>query len=398
MRILLLSEFYRPIVGGLELHVEALRDGLTHRGHEVLVGTLATPRAQRSEDGVERMPSTTRALNLSSDPGRPFALPFRDPVLTFAIERLIRRFQPDIIHAHNWVVASVPRDRSAPLILTLHDYFLTCAKRTLVDRSQTPCLGPKGRNCSRCAREQYGSRRSLIISAATKVSRSRIRPEAVIAVSEAVAASLRGYVDWRVVVIPPGVRPVIGGGAVSGALRTRLPGRPFVMYAGAPDPHKGVDLLLDVWARSLVKAPLFMALTRPVAVTLPSRVTAGSLSRDDVVRAFGAARVAVAPSIWPEPFGSVAAEALLAGTPVVASNLGGLREIVSNGGNGVLVEPNSTQALVAALGRLLTDEQYWRKLKDGAMADRGRFAMDIVIAKIENLYGDVLAKPRTVSL
>jgi glycosyltransferase involved in cell wall biosynthesis len=70
---------------------------------------------------------------------------------------------------------------------------------------------------------------------------------------------------------------------------------------------------------------------------------------------FERATIAVVPSIWPEPFGGVTLEAMLAGTPVIATAHGGSQEIVQNGESGVLVPPGDAYALAGAIRRLLSD-------------------------------------------
>ncbi|MDD5557487.1 MAG: glycosyltransferase family 4 protein [bacterium] len=70
---------------------------------------------------------------------------------------------------------------------------------------------------------------------------------------------------------------------------------------------------------------------------------------------YAAADICVVPSVWREPFGIAAVEAMAAGRPVVASRSGGLADIVEDGATGLLVEPGDARALAAALERLVVD-------------------------------------------
>jgi len=79
------------------------------------------------------------------------------------------------------------------------------------------------------------------------------------------------------------------------------------------------------------------------------------LSRPEVERLFDGAWVQVVPSRWAEPFGLVAAEAMMRGTAVVASAFGGLNEIVKDSKTGFLVPPGSVSALSEALLNILQD-------------------------------------------
>ncbi|CAN5899888.1 hypothetical protein BH20GEM1_BH20GEM1_19450 [soil metagenome] len=82
---------------------------------------------------------------------------------------------------------------------------------------------------------------------------------------------------------------------------------------------------------------------------------AGHLDRDAMERELESAWVVATPSILEEPFGLAAAEAMMRGTAVVASNHGGLAEIVQDGETGVLVAPSDADALARALAALLSD-------------------------------------------
>lgn len=84
-------------------------------------------------------------------------------------------------------------------------------------------------------------------------------------------------------------------------------------------------------------------------VTFQSRLP----RREDVYRLMLSSAALVAPSVWSEPFGMVALEANLLGVPVVASNVGGLREIVEDGITGFLVAPNNPESLAEGINKAL---------------------------------------------
>jgi glycosyltransferase involved in cell wall biosynthesis len=84
--------------------------------------------------------------------------------------------------------------------------------------------------------------------------------------------------------------------------------------------------------------------------------------------------VAVVPSLY-EPFGIVALEALACGVPVIASAVGGLKEIVADGQCGLLVPPGDPGALARALRLLLTNEASRRRLAAGALLRAQQFSL-----------------------
>jgi glycosyltransferase involved in cell wall biosynthesis len=217
------------------------------------------------------------------------------------------------------------------------------------------------------------------------VSRRRLHADHVIAVSDAVATALRPWLrvpvstihNWTEAKVPQD----------DGPAPQDLPSGSFVLFAGDPGAHKGIDVLLDAWSgRSAPEAELYLATTRPVTRPLPPRVRSGRLTPDQMPAAWRRASVAVAPSLWPEPFGLVVLEAMSAGTPIVASAVGGLAELVRDGVDGILVPPGNVAALRSAIDRLLVDDDLRADLGDQARVRAAAFAPSEVIPRVVSLY------------
>ena len=148
MRILLLSQFYPPDFGGVEHHVSALAHGLAQRGHEVAVATFAARRDSRpsaADDGVDRAPRRRPGSAGSARCTRPIAgtrrrSPTRRPCSRS--RRVVRAFEPDIVHAHNWLGRSflpLKRSSGARYVVTLHDCGRTCAQGRMMYRGERLC-------------------------------------------------------------------------------------------------------------------------------------------------------------------------------------------------------------------------------------------------------------------
>ena len=113
----------------------------------------------------------------------------------------------------------------------------------------------------------------------------------------------------------------------------------------------------------------------------------------DVGRLFRPGRIVVVPSRWPEPFGLVTVEAMLAGCAVVASRHGGSVEIIEDGVTGLLVPPGDVAALAAAVERLATDAVLREKLGSRArQSAKERFGEDAFAQAIVGLWRDVAAR------
>src|SRR4029077_8992267 len=129
MRILMVSQFYAPTVGGQERVVEDLSHELIARGHDVVVVTLQQGDlpAMSAVSGVPvyRIRSTAaRFFRGYEDPTRPHAPPAVDPGAMKALRRVLRQEKPDIVHGHDWLIHSflpLKRRRGPGLVVTLHD-------------------------------------------------------------------------------------------------------------------------------------------------------------------------------------------------------------------------------------------------------------------------------------
>ncbi len=108
----------------------------------------------------------------------------------------------------------------------------------------------------------------------------------------------------------------------------------------------------------------------------------GPLPRDRIVELFHAADASILSSSW-ENFPHTVVEALAAGTPVIATAVGGVAEVVRDGVNGLLVAPGDAEALAAAIRRFLTDPGLRETLRDAAAASVAEYAPERVFARLE---------------
>src|SRR5579884_993114 len=176
MRIMMLTQFYPPIIGGEERHVQTLSRALVAHGHDVAVVTLwhaGMPPFEEAEGiRVYRVRSMTQRLPwLFSESGRRHAPPWPDPETTRALHAIIRRERPQIVHAHNWLVhAFLPLKRSsgAKLVLTLHDNSFVCARKSFMYQGK-PCIGPAAIKCLRCSMSHYGAFKGVPIVIGTRL-------------------------------------------------------------------------------------------------------------------------------------------------------------------------------------------------------------------------------------
>jgi len=168
----------------------------------------------------------------------------------------------------------------------------------------------------------------------------------------------------------------------------------YLMFAGALGPHKGLDVLLEAWAGLEPKMPLVLAgIRRPdTPRSFPDGViVAEEVPHEDVLRAWGHCVVAVVPSVWPEPVGTVALEAMAAGRPVVASAVGGLADVVVDGATGIVVPPGDAAALRSAIRQLLADPALRARMGGEGRKRAAAYSASVAVAAWERVYRDVIA-------
>lgn len=419
MRILMLSDFYRPLLGGTERLVADLSHDLAARGHTVAVATLAHPEApaREDEDGVAiyRLAGLAQQSGrFFKDPNRRFTPPMPDPLLLRAIDALVAEWRPDIIHAHGWIMYSfLPSKRrwGIPLVVTLHDYGSFCPHRDLLRDGATVCDGPAPRKCLACQAHTVGLPKAAVMVGGLAIGRRwHGVVDQFVAISQFVAEQAAGRVAPRdkIAIIPSFIADSVPDYQPPQSRSPQLPAGDYILYVGAIGGHKGVGTLLEAHAALPGSPPLVLigsSLGTPPwgDGEPPAGVT---VIRDAphplVLEAWARCQIGVVPSRWAEPLGLVALEALALGKPVVASRIGGLTDIIEHERTGLLVPPGDAQALGIALAALLADPGYGARL--GAMGQRfvrARFTAAAIVPQLETLYAEVagrvaMSRPRSL--
>jgi glycosyltransferase involved in cell wall biosynthesis len=406
MRILMLTQFYQPIIGGEEQIVKDLSFALAQRGHEVAVATLWHEGLKNFEIDqnvrIFRIHSTTqRAAWLYSDTQRRHAPPWPDPGATWALRRVIAQVQPEIVHAHNWLLYSflpLKRQSRARLVLSLHDYSLLCSKRRLVYQG-SPCSGPGFIKCFACATEHYGLAKGIPTASGHRLMSSigRLAVDMFLPVSMAVAIG-NGIVGSSLPfqVVPNFVHDMsTENRADTGMYTAQLPDEDFILFVGDLSRDKGIHILLKAYA-NLKNAPPLVLIGRMCPDTPaefpPNVLFLNSWPHAAVMAAWRRCHIAVAPSVWPEPFGLVTLEAMAAGRPVIASRIGGLPDVVVDAETGLLVPPGDPGALQQAIERLLGDRALCEQLGQAGLQRVEQFRACAIVPRIEQIYRNVMTE------
>lgn len=392
MKVAQLATRYPPAPGGVEQHVAELAPRLYAKGHTVEVYTSDLyrefPAMRRLAPGVPREERTSfgrvHRLAVWSFPGELHYTFFR------GLRDALARDRPDIVHAHTYgtnQVAAAHRHRrrfGTPFVLTAHFHpiwsieggWLRHRLRGFYDRR---VAGGVVRDASRIIVQTHEEERLL----------------------RSLGLSLP-----PVEIVPPGYRPLPAPVLAKPTFseRYRIPG-PFVLFVGRLASNKGLLELTDAFA-TLGKADRSAHLVvvgedggqrapmeaRAKALGVSDRVHVVGHVDDDALlaAAYREARLTVLPSEY-EAFGLVLLESLGAGTPVVASRVGGIPEFVDDGKAGLLVPPRSSTALAEAILRIWTDPELARRLGEyGRDHVVPRYSWDHLVDRLDALYREVL--------
>ena len=321
-----------------------------------------------------------------------------------ADESLVRRaaeLRLDVLHVYAEVDADLARS-PVPVVRTVmgHQPYCPSGSRFFqrwgraCDRPFTVAGCTWGHLVDRCGSAR--PKRLLADIARTRVEERSLAGVRTIAISQFVRSQMLrdGYDGAMIDMIHLPIR------AVAPAARAEA-GPPRVLYAGRLSVEKGVEWLLRALARTTAGAVLDIAGTgerdadlRRLAAELgiAARVNfLGWVDEAGVDRLMAGTRMVVFPSVWPEPFGLVAPEAMACGVPVIGSRVGGIPETVRDGHNGLLVEPNDVPGLAAAVDRLAGDPALAERLgRNGRRDAAERFGLDDHMRQLAAVYAKAI--------
>jgi glycosyltransferase involved in cell wall biosynthesis len=416
MKILQVAPHFPPrSIGGVEIYTKRLADTLLKLGDEPVVAAIdavgSADRAVRAQTDTAFGYPVHRISAPLEERGVSLGLLYEHRALDAAVDAIVERTAPDVVHLHSGyllggsVLASTAR-RRVPTVVTLHDFWFICPRITMSHPGGALCSGPESAaKCAWClATEKRRARtpneltHGLLGRAIVPLLRSR-PGAALFGQTEAVdllherRRRLMTALEHADVILSPSkfVRDQIESagfpagriqlsryGIETDAARPGVPdteGRLRLAYLGQIAPHKGVHLLIRA-VRQLTGLPLDVRVYGDPAphakyaqelrrlASVDSRVTfPGPYRHADVYDILANTDVIVVPSVWYENAPFVIQEAHAAGVPVIASRLGGMRELVQDEADGLLFEPADAAALARQIQRFATDQDLRVRLR-----------------------------------
>jgi glycosyltransferase involved in cell wall biosynthesis len=372
----MIAREFPPVSGGIGYYVYNLSKGLIKKGHKVTVITRgSTGRVEKEVvDGIDIFKATFFPI-----------YPFHISLHGFFVNSLLKSLGPEfsLFHLHSPITP--PIKTTLPIITTVHTamridskYHEVVDPYSLAEKIQSMYFSP------------------FVESQVLRLS------DMVTAVSPSVANELNGYgVDSsQVSVMWNGVDE-----KVFFPIKNKENLEKYVLYTGVLRARKGLfdlikcailvnNIIPDIKFVICGTGPLLQKLKEQVrSVGLEEKVIfLGRVDRKKLIQIYQNATIHVLPSIY-EGLPTVLLEAMACGLPVVATNIGGNREIISSNINGLLVPPGSPEEMAKMVTMLWNDESLRKRIGDSARETiLKKFTWDIIVNDFVNVYECLLQK------
>lgn len=399
MKILIVNSLYPPdVIGGAEISTYKLACELLRRGNEVHVLTTGQTDSDEDYEGV----CVHRRLFKNIESFWDFKhdklirrviykiIDYYNILNSKIIKDVIDAIGPEVLHTNNIygitpVIWKIAKKNNIPIVHTLRDYYLICPKANLMKRSGNIC---KCGNFICKVFRIYYRHLSNNVEAVTAPSQYTLNQFLNVGYfKNASKEVIYNAVDYDSAEIHKKALQ-----RKKGQIKREI----HVAYVGALLETKGVQVLLEAIDEAPENFYFHFAgrgkLEKDVVSAAEKNTHIkyhGFLNEVELSALLDKVDALICPSIWPEPFGRVVIDAYKACIPVIATDSGGLPELIDNGVTGMIIEPNSKDAIVDSLKKL--NEGYFthnsidtieEKLTDFSIAAQGE--------KFYNLFSHVI--------
>lgn len=392
MKIVYCHNYYRHR-GGEDVSFECDLELLRARGHEVI------PFTRNNHDLSGTSPSTIAKTIWNRQAEREML-------------ELLTREKPDVLHCNNlfpMISPSVYRAAAAlkiPVVQALRNYRNVCANSFLFR---------DGEVCRKC----------LHSSAAWAGIRHRCYRDSAAATAVVVAGQIANrvfriqnrYVDAYFTPTEFAKQVHVEAGYPSDKIFRRsnfiLPDlgwdcekKDYGLFVGRLSPEKGINTIASAWSEHHIQTPLRIIGEGPESANIEKQTShmshvecIGQLPTDQVLDQIAGAKFLIISSQWYETFGRTIAEAFSRGTPVIASNLGAMAELVSDSENGFLFEPGDASSLANAVRRMneLTPGQHAVMQGSARRSYDERCSPEVSYRELLAVYDSVVGQPHLQS-
>jgi glycosyltransferase involved in cell wall biosynthesis len=374
MRIVICSNVYPPnFIGGAEIIAHYQAKALAALGHKVSVYTgdhkLNVPRHHARDERFDGL--DVRRIRLTEQDFHALNVTFSHPRVEADFEAYLQTVRPDVVHFHNVSglsikIISLARRFGCKTVVTLHDYWGFCFKNTAMRTPSELC--EQFENCHECLSHiDDGQSRRIPIRLRQDIFKVILREDVDLFISPsrylAETYVRAGFDPARMRVLWNGV----DAERFARVQRNPLPDTVRFSFFGHFGWHKGLHTLIDALAQlpDPTRARINLVGDGELKQSYVNAVEAngcrhlvrfwGKIDNRDVEKAYGETDVLVLPSLWRENQPVSITEAMAAGIPVIASDMGGSGELVRHGVTGLLFPAEDVHALAHAMQRFIDE-------------------------------------------
>lgn len=397
MKICIISNLYPPyVLGGAEIIVEKLAKGLAKKNNEVIVITSSPDNTEHTEirDSVKiyylnktrlyPVYHQTNVNGLLKPLWHVFDLWNNN--IKKSIKKIVTKEKCDIIHINNFKglslsCFSVGRDLNIPTVFESHDFSLICPRANLIKANNTLCTN-----------------RNIICDNYVKIQRKLLNDyvDLMISPSQFMIEKYKNnnfFNNTNCVKIPLGID-------FESKKSLKTYDTIDITYIGSLGKHKGVSTLITAFKKiknSNIKLHLigkgydeeeFKQLAKN-----DDRITFhGFVKNENINEFYELSNIIVVPSICYDNSPLVIYESLTTGTPIIGSDIGGIPELIKDGVNGLLFEPENDDDLNKKLLKLINDIELLKQMEDNAFNSIPNNSIDNMIEQTINEYEKLLNK------
>lgn len=415
MKIVISTDVYYPMINGVAVFSKNLATGLKKRGHQVMVltpsisGKFSVEKDPNCNFTVVRLKSTRMYLypdQIEKIPNDKKILGIKIPQLLYKnglhvsynpysdIRRVLEDFKPDIIHNQTCgplalAIFRYAKKRNIPIVMTDHTY-----PDNLTQQVKLPKFAKKPINAAMNAYFMSFLRRSEYATLPTKQAITDLLPKNHHSFKVPVEALSNG-IDLSHFTKGPASEEIYKKYAIPKNV-------PIILYVGRIDPEKSLDILVNSFKKLIKEAPkahLVMVGDGTAREKLEKMIKRkkldsqthfiGRVIGDDLSQIYRTGTVFVITSKT-ETQSIVLMEAMASGLPAIAVNAGAVTELVKDGENGFIFEPNDTAGIASGINTIISNKELREKMSKNALKMIAKHDINYTLSRFEKIYNNVL--------
>ena len=415
MKIVISTDVYYPMINGVAVFSKNLATGLKKRGHQVMVltpsisGKFSVEKDPNCNFTVVRLKSTRMYLypdQIEKIPNDKKILGIKIPQLLYKnglhvsynpysdIRRVLEDFKPDIIHNQTCgplalAIFRYAKKRNIPIVMTDHTY-----PDNLTQQVKLPKFAKKPINAAMNAYFMSFLRRSEYATLPTKQAITDLLPKNHHSFKVPVEALSNG-IDLSHFTKGPASEEIYKKYAIPKNV-------PIILYVGRIDPEKSLDILVNSFKKLIKETPkahLVMVGDGTAREKLEKMIKRkkldsqthfiGRVIGDDLSQIYRTGTVFVITSKT-ETQSIVLMEAMASGLPAIAVNAGAVTELVKDGENGFIFEPNDTAGIASGINAIISNKELREKMSKNALKMIAKHDINYTLSRFEKIYNNVL--------